>query len=206
MALHFWRHAEAIQDALLFRRRAFDVVEPSAQTALHSLVLFLPFLLISFTLSIIMSGRYLPRVGVSTADYLVALAVQNIAALGLVLSVGYGLCLMQGLQARFALFVTTQLWLKLVSAALILLINRATADMVFTLDQITAIGMVLYFIQLSYAWFFCWLALRCNFFYAGGVAVLMFAVAGSTSSSLNEYIFGTPRPMLTFEASDAHTP
>jgi hypothetical protein len=206
MALHLIRHGRAALQLLMLRSKAIERFDPSERTAQHTLALLFISVPLTVWLGVIMVGRHLPRAGLTVADYVPLAALQSLCATLLTLAVAWVLCRLYGLLTHFALFVTTQLWLKLVCTVVVFGINRATATMLFTLDELMVIGTTLYLLQLAYTWYFCKIALRCNWVYAGGIAVLMFALAGSTSDALNYYVFGTPRPILEFDFPNANHP
>lgn len=189
---HTGRHAAALFALLRFNTRAIDWFNPSVQAAWHSLALLVFIIPLRVFAAYVADTPFIE----DAPSYLAIRSLQVTAALLLPLPLIWVFCHMQGLEQRFALYVTSSLWLALFWAVFAALMNGLTADVAFPVDVLKVVGTTLFFISYAYASYFAWAALRCNVFVAIGIATLAGMVMAASSDLLNLYLFGSARPHI----------
>jgi len=108
-------------------------------------------------------------------------------------------CRMQHMHGHFALYVTVYIWLCLFWALFGALANGLTANVLFHISTIKAMGTTLFFVGYASHAYIAALALRCNPLVGIGVATVVSFCAAITNDLSNIYLFGVARPLFSVQ-------
>lgn len=194
--LHLRLHFRAIWDLFCFRPQAVERIDPSWRAARWSFALWLLAWPCGVYDSWTMEAQFFAANNVTTEYYIFTRSVQMWISAILPFLPVYFMCRWEGVAERFPRLVTTQNWQMTFWAVGGFIVNVSTQNVWFTHDTIVTIGISMFFIQLFYAWYFCWVVLKCNPFYAAGIATMLFMVASTSGDLLNIHLFGTARPFF----------
>ena len=187
---------------LKFQDQAIERYDASVRAVLQSFTLWVLILPASLYASYIAERGLLVRYELELSTYLGWRAGAVLASAVLPWLPVWLMCSWEGLQPRFTRLVVSQNWLILLTTLLIAGLNGLTQNVLFTKTQIMAMGITAFTVQLLYAWYFCWLALRCNPFYAAGIATMLFMIASTCGDLVNVHLFGSMRPLYAQEVVD----
>lgn len=186
------RHTRALFGLLRLKSGAIDLFEATPQAARQSLYLLLLIVPLRVFASFIADRPFMA----DPVVYSALRSLQVVAAITLPLPFIWIFCRAQGLRARFALFMTSYLWLALFWAVFAATLNGLTANTAFRVDTLKLTGTILFFISYAYSIYIAWLSLRCNILVAIGVAAFAGLLATVTSDVSNIYLFGSARPHI----------
>ncbi len=192
MSAELTRHAGALFRLLRLDVRGIEQFNPSTEAALRTLGLLFAIVPLRVFAAWVADLPYIESHGY----YLLVRTVQVTLAILLPLPVIYWVCKSQGLEARFALYVTSYLWLALFWAVFAASMNGLTADTLFSIDTLKVTSTILFFITYGYSSFFGWAALRCSVPLAIGLAAISGLGMALTSDFSNHYMFGSARPHI----------
>jgi len=165
-------------------------------TARRSLGLWLVILPCFVVASYIAERPYIALKSIPAADYAGMRLVTGAVGLSLAWLLVWQAVKFESLEDNFPRLFTAQNWLTTFWAVLAALSNFSTRNMIFLREDIIRLMTVEYLVWLLSIWFVCWRTLKCNPFYAAGVATLLLMPQAAVSDIASHFMFGTARPFF----------
>jgi hypothetical protein len=172
---------------------SFGNTRAAARRSFITLVWRLPFYL---TLGYYSNLPFLQRFEASEVEFLAGRVVAFFLILFLTLSAVQMLCKWQELEGNFYRWVVAFNWGNILLDLILLPVMLATAFISFSHDQRVIIGIGSYLFMLYFMWAMSWRVLKCNPFYAAGIAIMPFFMTGMVTDYLNYKLYGHTKPFF----------
>jgi len=180
----------------LFRTDAADELEATIPAALRSFSVYWLTLPFGVASGWIFDRIYIAAYGVDKPLYFAYAVMGAILSALFSIFLTFAITRMEGLQANYPRYVVamnwSSLWVVAVSVPLIALVQSGLLNK----EQIAELGTGIFLVNLVYAWFFAWQALKVNPLVAMGVATASMAPATVVGDFVGLRLYGVARPFF----------